>query len=201
MAHSTACTMPPTETYLAARSAASAASCPTGHACPVSQPTSASIARSHASPPCRAASSQPGQDRRQGRSVDANRGAIRRLNQHRLAAVPGAESASRASSSSGDSRASRTAPSSTTPAAPAATHPAATRGPIPPRTQTGRSVRARIAWRRMKAESDRPARPPRFPRRSGHRSRPRAQSRPRLPSVDLAQHSADPWPGSEHGHF
>ena len=55
-ARNTAWTMPPTETYFLERSAASAASCPTGHACPGPQPTSASIARAQASPPCLAAS-------------------------------------------------------------------------------------------------------------------------------------------------
>ena len=103
--------------------------------------------------------SQPGQDRRQGRRIHANRGAIWPARSAPARCRPRPLSRMRASSSSGDSRASRTAPSSTTPAAPAATHPAATRGPIPPRTQTGRSVRAVIACRRMNAESL-PTRPP-----------------------------------------
>ena len=52
------------------------------------------------------------------------------------------------------------APSRTTPVAPAAIHPAATLGPIPPRTQTGRSVRAqdRLEENESGIRTDPPAR-------------------------------------------
>ena len=65
----------------------------------------------------------------------------------------------RHSAGTGDSRLRSKAPSRTTPVAPAAMQPAATFGPMPPRTQTGKSVSASTPCKSTKEDSG-PHQPP-----------------------------------------